>query len=113
MTVLELPPTSSVIAVNKEPFAHDFVYACADIRQTILVLSQRMSLLQKLVTSETREPVKRSSLYANAAGKTRRHRSFRVVKLRREDVPKWLQSERDAYDRVAICTQSANAWVVV
>ena len=110
--VLDLPRSSSVLEVKKEPFAHNFVYACSDIRQTLLVLSQRMSLIQQLVTSETREPVKRSSLYANAAGKTRAHRSFRVVKLRREEVPAWLHSERDAYDRVAICAQSPNAWVV-
>ena len=111
--VVDLPRQAVLVRVHKEPNTHGHVYACLDARRQLLVLSQRMRMIEALVSEATHERVNIASLYENASGKTRSHRSWRVQKLDRDELPSWLEAKRALYDRVAICTKSTQAWEVV
>ena len=113
MGVVELAPQASLVRVHREPHARDHVYACLDARGQLLVLSQRMRLIHALVRSATREKINLASLYEAANHKTRSHRAWTVRKLTRDELPAWLTREREAYDRVAICTDAVERWEVV
>ena len=113
MEIVDLAPNDRLAAIGNEIYAKGNVFAAEDVtRRQLLVLGQKMANIQLAIEECVGEGLSLASLFEAASMKIRKGRtgSFRVVKLRKEDVADYLAERKAQFQRVCIATTDPARW---
>ena len=113
--IVDLSPSDRLGDIGNEIYAKGNVFAAEDVtRRQLLVLWQKMANIQHAIEECVGEGLSLASLFEAASMKIRKGRtgSFRVVRLRKEDVADYLNERKAHFQRVCIATNNPNRWVL-
>ena len=96
-----------------ELYTRGHVYAAEDVtRKQMLIVAQKVANLAHAIADTTGESPPIACLYESANSLVRRGRvgSFKVNRMRPEDLPGWLDAARRRYDQLVISASNPHSW---
>ena len=113
--MVEMPPDKRVVGVRREYLSKGSVYACLDVRRDVFILSQRMAHVQYAIQALCNQTPSMTSLFECVGHQRRSGRTagaWSVVRLRRCDVPAFVDEHRHKYKRVMISSDNPRMWTL-
>ena len=114
--LIPVPPTTTLLKVEREMYSRDNVFAACDVcRRQYLILSQRLCHTSEAIQDLAGEDAPVSSLCECSRRLTRRGRigSFSIVKLSLGEIPAYLEANRKRYDEIFINTAQPQKWITL
>lgn len=114
-TIVDLAPDHHLASISNEIHSKGNVFAAEDVtRRQLLVVAQKMQNIQHAIEECVGESNSLASLFEASSLKLRKGRtgSFRVVKLSKDEVAKYLEERKSHFHRVCIAASDPNRWTV-